>query len=215
MALVDLAPVRDVWDAPAFAGPDHPMRKVTRGVAFEDKWGSERAGKVGALFDSMAPEWGSNHEAPGRYWGIEDAIERGGPDGGELTASTVVELGSGTGLGTTVLADRFDNVFAFDLALDMLRHAPPELAPRTRADASRLPLADDTADLVVMVNMLLFPAEVDRVLAPGGSVLWTNTLGDQTPIHLPAADVLAALPGAWSGVSSVAASATWLVARRD
>ncbi len=64
-----------------------------------------------------------------------------------------------------------------------------------RADASVLPFADDCFDAILLINMLLFPAEVDRLLRPDGVVVWVNTLDDQTPIHLPPADVLDALPG--------------------
>ena len=46
-------------DKPELAGPDHPMRKVTRQVAFEkDGWTKERAEKVAQLFDAMAAQWG-------------------------------------------------------------------------------------------------------------------------------------------------------------
>ena len=62
--------------------------------------------------------------------------------------------------------------------------------------------------------MLLFPQEIDRVLRPGGTVLWVNTLGDQTPIHLPAADVLLALPGQWAGTTAHAGTGFWVTARR-
>jgi len=62
--------------------------------------------------------------------------------------------------------------------------------------------------------MLLFPGEVDRVLAPGGTVTWVNTLGDQTPIHLPPADVIEALPGVWEGVTANAGTGLWATLRR-
>jgi hypothetical protein len=51
-------------------------------------------------------------------------------------------------------------------------------------------------------------------LRPGGTIVWVNTLGDQTPIHLPAADVLEALPGEWTGVAARAGTGFWLAARR-
>ena len=95
----------------------------------------------------------------------------------------------------------------------MLHHAPGELAPRVRADASRLPFRTAGFDVVVMVNMLLFPDEVTRVLRPGGTVVWVNTLGDQTPIHLPPDDVVRALPGDWVGRSARAGTGFWLSAR--
>ena len=65
-----------------------------------------------------------------------------------------------------------------------------------------------------MINMLLFPHEVDRVLRPAGTVVWVNTLGDQTPIHLPPDDVLRALPGDWTGRTASAGIGFWLTATR-
>ena len=38
-------------------------------------------------------------------------------------------------------------------------------------------------------------AEVERVLSRGGAVVWVNSSGEQTPIHLSPEDVRAALPG--------------------
>jgi hypothetical protein len=53
-----------------------------------------------------------------------------------------------------------------------------------------------------------------RVLAPGGSLLWVNSLGDRTPIHLPAEDVEKALPGDWNGLAADAGWGTWCALRR-
>ena len=62
--------------------------------------------------------------------------------------------------------------------------------------------------------MLLFPAEVDRVLAPDGAVVWVNTFGEETPIHLAPDDVIAALPGRWTAVAGRAGTGLCGVARR-
>lgn len=188
---------------------DHPMRHVTRQVAFEpDGWTPARAAKVAALFDGLAPQW-HTRLTEGRVETVADALDRGG-----VTGTSCVELGSGTGFATASLAARFDVVVACDLSSAMLRLAPP-VAPRVQADAARLPLRDGVADVVTLVNMLLFPSEVDRVLAPGGAVVWVNSLGDRTPIHLPAPDVLAALGPGWTGVASGYGRGTWCVARRS
>ncbi len=197
-------------DRPELAGPDHPMRKVTRQVAFEPTgWTRERARKVAELFNGMAAEWHTRETAE-RMEPLRDALDRG-----SLRARGLcVELGSGTGFGTRDLVERFERLVAVDLAREMLKLAPPEYGSRVNADAACLPLRDGAADAVVLVNALLFPAEVARVLAPGGSVVWVNSLGDRTPIHLSAADVEKALPGAWDGVASEAASGTWCVLRR-
>ena len=129
--------------------------------------------KVRELFDGMAADW-SSRATPEREASILDALDRGGLAGG-----TVIELGSGTGLGTGHLIERFDDLIALDLSMQMLRHQP-DLAPKVQADASMLPFPDGAADLLVLVNMLLFPAEVDRVVRPGGGLLWINTLGHET-----------------------------------
>lgn len=194
-----------------FAGPDHPMRKLTRSVALGEPWTPDDADRVAALFDSMAEEWSARQVDDTRAAPVRDVLERGAVpiDGSWL------ELGSGTGAGTLLVAGVVRSLVATDLSARMLHHAPGDLAPRVHADASMLPFSDRSFDAVLMINMLLFPHEVDRVLRPGGSVIWINTLGDQTPIHLPATDVLAALPGTWFGRTARAGTGFWLAAERN
>ena len=189
------------------------MRTLTRKVAFDGEWTSEDAAFVTDLFDSMAAGWTADHDLPDRYAPLVDALARG-PVPGPEPDSVCVELGSGTGLGTRHLVGRFGSVVAVDLALDMLRHAPDGTAWRVRADSARLPVADGSVDAVVLVNMLLFPGEVDRVLAPGGVLVWVNTMAEVTPIHLRADEVHDALPGRWDVVHSRAGSGSWAVAAR-
>lgn len=194
---------------PGGAGPDHPMRKVTRQVAFETgSWTSERAKKVEALFDELAPEWASRHSDQ-RMTPLVDALDRG-----KVRAESCIELGAGTGPGTSVLCRHFERVVAFDISQEMLRRLKPEWGRRVRADASRLPLRDASADALILMNMLLFPAEVERVLAPKGTLVWVNSRGDQTPIHLSAEEVGRALPGKWSGTTAHAGTGLWCVLRR-
>ena len=77
-----------------------------------------------------------------------------------------------------------------------------------------LPLRDSCAAAVVLINAFLFPAEVDRILARDGAVVWVNSSGEQTPIFLSAEDLLTALPGTWMGTASQAGEGTWCVLRR-
>ena len=189
---------------------DHPMRKVTREVAFDPaSWTAARQAEVGALFDGLAPVWHTREE-PGRYDALLDALDRGGVP----TDGPVLELGSGIGLSTPLVAEHFPRLIAADLAVEMLRLAPPEAAPRLQCDSTALPFADGALQVVLLVNMLLFPVEMDRVLAADGALVWVNTSGAQTPIHLPAEDVLAALGGGWHVTASEAGTGTWAVARR-
>ena len=195
---------------PALADAHHPIRVVTRAVAFDGPaaWTPERAANVAALFDDLAPEW---HLRPGeRLEAVADALDRGGP----FPAGPCVELGSGTGLATLLLAERLAPVVAMDLSAGMLALAPPAV-PRVRADAADLPVATAAVAVLVLVNMFLFPAEAARALRPDGVLVWVNTLGDATPIHLAAADVAAALPGDWHGVTADAGWGVWATLRRQ
>ncbi len=200
----------DATDPEPFAGPDHPMRKLTRSIALGEPWTPDDAHRVAAIFDGLAPEWTERQVDPVKAAVVDDALDRGAPplDGRWL------ELGSGTGAGTRLLHGRVAEQVSVDLSAGMLAHAPDGLAPKVRADSSQLPFPADSFDAVLMINMILFPGEVDRVLRPGGTVVWVNTRADQTPIHLPPVDVERALPGEWSGVTARAGTGLWAVLRR-
>ncbi|MDX2381398.1 MAG: methyltransferase domain-containing protein [Acidimicrobiia bacterium] len=193
-----------------FAGPDHPIRVLTRAVASGKDWTSAHAERMTNLFDGLAPEWSARVDET-KLAPIEDALDRGGAplDGRWL------EIGTGTGAGARTVGGRGCSIIATDISAEMLRHASLGSAHALRSDAAALPVRDRGVDAVLLVNMLLFPREVDRVLEQEGSIIWINTHGDQTPIHLPAADVLDALPGVWQGVTARAGTGFWMVARRD
>jgi hypothetical protein len=199
------------WGA---AAVDHPMRTVTRAVAFDpDGWTSERQAEVVALFDSLAPEW-TSRDVPGRELPILDALDRGLAALAPSSLGRAIELGGGTGLYSAAMAERFATLVTIDLSWEMIRLVPDGPALPVQGDGSRLPLADGSVDALVLVNMFLFPAEADRVLAPEGMVVWVNSRGPETPIHLTAAEVDDALPGHWDGVASRAGWGTWSVHRR-
>jgi SAM-dependent methyltransferase len=184
------------------------MRRVTEQVAFEPGgWTPERAMKVSELFDGLASEW-HTRDLPGRHAPLDDALARGGPVCGPL-----LEVGSGTGFATPRLVAIASPVLCADMSMAMLELAPA-IAPRIRTDASRLPFADGAIATLVLINMFLFPAEADRVLAPDGALVWVNSVGAATPIHLAAEQVDEALPGEWHGVASEAGHGTWCMLRR-
>jgi SAM-dependent methyltransferase len=185
------------------------MRELTRQIAMDrDAWTPERAAQITALFDASASGW-RDRDVPERHDALEDAITRGGP----FPRGWCVEVGSGTGNATADLQHAFDDVVALDLSGEMLRHAAVR-EHQLHSDASALPLRTGSAAVVALVNMFLFPAEVARVLAADGVLLWVSTNGDETPIYLTPAEVLRALPGRWDGVTSEAGWGTWLTARR-
>ncbi len=207
--LADVGDAAQQADGPSFEEASaHPMRQVTRQIAFEPGgWTPERAAKVAGLFDSLAPDW-SARVGPGRLDAVSDALERG-----DVGGHRCLELGSGTGFATALLAERFGAVMASDLSWEMLRRAPAT-ASRVWADSSTLPVRPGCADAVVLVNMFLFRREIERVLRPAGAVVWVSSLGERTPIYLSAPDVLDALGTDWSAIGGRCGEATWCVARR-
>jgi ubiquinone/menaquinone biosynthesis C-methylase UbiE len=97
-----------------------------------------------------------------------------------------LDVGTGTGAGARVLADRFPQaeVVGVDVAPAMLEEAR-RLAPGlsfVEGDAADLPFAGDSFDLVANANMIPFLDEVARVLRPGGWTLYAFSAGPETPI---------------------------------
>lgn len=202
------SPTEATWGSSAV---DHPMRAVTRAVAFEpDGWTPERQAQVVELFDSLAPGW-NTRDVAGRELPMLDALDRGLAAAPPATRLVAVELGGGTGLYSAALAERFATLVTMDISTEMIRLVPAGPTIPVQGDGSRLPLPDGSLDALVLVNMFLFPAEVDRVLAPTGVVVWVNSRGPETPIHLTADEVDQALPGRWDGVASRAGWGTWSV----
>jgi SAM-dependent methyltransferase len=196
----------------ALGSATHPMRIMTRRAAglTGEPWDDRARAEVSVFFDQLAPEW-HTRTGPARDAVVADALDRGvGAVGGDVC----VELGSGIGAYTRALTQRWTRVLATEVSLEMLLRSPRDVGHLVLADGARLPLVDGVADGVVLVNCFLFPAEVDRVLAPGGVVVWVNSSGGETPIHLPPEDVIEALPGRWEGVQATAGVGIWCVLRR-
>ena len=197
-------------DRPQVGNADHPMRKVTRQIAFEaDGWNAERKAKVAALFDDLAVGWNDRFTAEESWQPIDDVFARGG----QLTGPCL-EIGAGTGLATIRIATKFEHVTAIDVSLEMLRRFGEPSSSPVLSDGAVLPIADGSIGTLVAVNAFLFPCEYDRVLAPGGAIVWINSLGENTPIHLPIDDVIAAMPGRWDAITSEAGWGLWGVLRR-
>ena len=138
-------------------------------------------------FETLAPHWDqirtAGHLAP--YERALDALP--------APPARALDVGTGTGDGALAIARRFPQaeVIGVDLADAMLTEArrklPAELAGRVRfesADASSLPYADGTFDLVAHANMIPFFDEVARLVAPGGHALFAFSAGAETPIYV-------------------------------
>jgi ubiquinone/menaquinone biosynthesis C-methylase UbiE len=190
------------------------MRIATRRAAGLDAggWTGELRHQVEGYFDGLAGEW-HTRASPQRTAAVRDALVRG-LGAVRSPVGMAVEVGSGIGTYSNLLAERFATVVAVDLSLAMLKLAPAGPALRVQADGAKLPVGDSSAAAVVLINAFVFPAEVGRVLSPEGALVWVNSSGEQTPIYLSVDDLIAGLPGDWTGTSSRAGDGHWCVLRR-
>jgi ubiquinone/menaquinone biosynthesis C-methylase UbiE len=144
-------------------------------------------GRMRRMFDEIAPVW-DVHRRPDSFAPIHAALED------VDTPRRALDLGTGTGSVAFELARRFPaaEVVGADIAPAMLaearRKVTPELEARVRfdeADAEHLPYPDEWFELVTLANMIPFFDELDRVLAPGGRLVFAWTGGAETPIYVP------------------------------
>jgi SAM-dependent methyltransferase len=162
-------------------------RVATRAVvAYPGLWGLFR-GPLRAQFDWLAGGW-EWRRGPDALYPVEAALAR------VQGMTRALDLGTGTGKAARVVARRFPEatVVGVDLSPRMVDEArrllPAELAGRVKfevADASALPFPDASFDLVVLMNMIPFFPELDRVLAPGGTAVFAFSSGPGTPIYVP------------------------------
>lgn len=103
-----------------------------------------------------------------------------------------LDVGTGLGDAALLIAREFPRarVRGVDLSEEMVRRAQARvgLDPEGRvafrvADASALPFADDSYDLVAQLNMPPFFGEIARVLRPGGSAIVAASWGAATPFY--------------------------------
>jgi SAM-dependent methyltransferase len=138
-------------------------------------------------FDAIAPSW-DTMRSPTHLAPFETALAAI-----DQPPRRALDLGTGTGEGAFAIARRFPqaDVVGVDLAERMLdearRKTPSDLGSRVRferADASAMPYADGSFELVAHANMIPFFDELARVLALGGWALFAFSGGAETPIYV-------------------------------
>ena len=145
-------------------------------------------GRLRMMFDGLAPTW-ETRIGPHHLRALDLALD------GVPAPSHVLDLGTGTGVVALALAERYPEaeVAGIDLSPGMIEEArqklSPELAGRVRfevGDASALAHPDGAFDLVVLSNMIPFYDELARVVALGGTLVFSFSRGAETPIYVPA-----------------------------
>jgi SAM-dependent methyltransferase len=126
---------------------------------------------------------------------IEHAVERMQPQSGER----VLDLATGTGWGSRIIAQRFAGVSitGADIADQMLEHARATAATQRleidyrHADAEQLPFTDGSFDAVVSTFGVMFAgkpeaaaAELGRVIRKGGRLVLATWKHDGNLFHM-------------------------------
>ena len=98
----------------------------------------------------------------------------------DLTASTALDAGCGTGRYLRLLGDRGARVIGVDLSAAMLSRAGADRLPVARADIRLLPMASQSIDVIVcglvlgdVPDLQTALAELSRVLRPGGRLVYS------------------------------------------
>lgn len=137
-------------------------------------------------FNKLAPVW-DEFRFPDSFKPLDAALAAVDPP------RRALDVGTGTGAAAFAVARRFPSaeVVGADLAAEMIaeakRKTPLELADRVRfeqVDAERLPYPDESFDLVTLANMIPFFNELERVVAPGGWLVFAFSGGAETPIYV-------------------------------
>ena len=145
-------------------------------------------GSIRRQFDRIAPQW-DEMRSPDHLASFEAAL-----DAVPAPPARALDLGTGTGSAAIAIARRWPEaeVIGVDVAPAMLAEArrklPAELESRVRfesADSAALPFDDGSFELVAHANVIPFFDELERVVAPGGHVVFGWSVGPQTPIYVP------------------------------
>jgi ubiquinone/menaquinone biosynthesis C-methylase UbiE len=145
-------------------------------------------GPLRGMFDRLAPTW-ETRIGPHHLLALDLALAA------SPSPRRILDLGTGTGVVAFALAERYPEaeVVGIDLSPGMVEEArqklSPELAGRVRfevGDASGLACPDGAFDLVVLSNMIPFYDELARIVARGGTLVFSFSRGPDTPIYVPA-----------------------------
>ena len=144
-----------------------------------------------SYFDERAITWDERTGAPGADHLAPLAVAVTKID---RRPERALDIGTGTGVAALFVAREFPyaSVRGVDVSEEMIRRAKAKvgLDPDGRvafqvADASALPHGDGDFDLVTLLNMPPFFAEISRVLRHGGHAIVAASSGERTPFFTP------------------------------
>jgi trans-aconitate methyltransferase len=169
------------------------------------------------FFDRVAPSWDERFASnPERLVPLSAALDL-------LPAAPqrVLDIGTGTGAAALAVAERWPeaDVTGIDVAPAMIDAARAKPAgPRVRFQVADVATIEPGTgyDLVILLNMPQFFAQVAGLLRPGGHVIAVASRGAATPFFTPAQQLARGFSrrGLETVASATAGPGTYYVARR-
>lgn len=173
---------RAASSGPAGALLDHIFDSLTdtngdlaRDLEQLDQIRAERAAEARTYFNRLAETWNAERDLHFPNEGIEGAIMS---IAGKGPFRQLIDIGTGTGRMLELLAPMADRAEGLDLSHNMLNVARAQLASAglrnaqvRQGDACATPFSDQTADLVVIHQVLHFIDTPGRVLREAGRIL--------------------------------------------
>lgn len=147
---------------------------------------------TGKRFDDRAEGWDAMVAEHQHKWfnPLDAALDQLPAD---WAPERVLDIGGGTGRGGYHVAERFPDaqIAVVDIAPRMLAFGKGrqqrESLPRVdfvAGDSIMLPVQTESIDLVFILNAPFKPAEMARVLRPGGAAILAFTYSHHTPMYL-------------------------------
>jgi len=163
---------------------------------------------LAVVYDEMAGEWTD--------W-VQTQIWYAAPVADGMGHATpvpwLVEVGCGTGQATVVLSGIGPSVIATDINASMLGGAPAlARTSYVQADVRHLPFATGSVPMLVGLNGVPHVPEFQRVVVPGGQILWCTSFAEGTPLYVPPDRLADMLGPQWTAEAGHAGHGDWLLA---
>ncbi|MFI6941174.1 class I SAM-dependent methyltransferase [Streptomyces sp. NPDC050418] len=198
---------------PDLKAETHPSRHAQRQVLDGQLGGEEGWSRLRTIYAEQAPEWRDwTQLQPGYAQSVADGLRE------VKDAPWAVEVCCGTGEATSEVRARFTKVVACDVNLAMLRGrdtgAPQDGVVWIAADVRSLPFADRSVPLMVALNGVFNPEEIERVIVPGGQVLWCTSFREGTPLYVSPGEMGDRLGSGWTGRTGLSGFGQWTLLTR-
>lgn len=194
---------------PDMTGGQNPVRSVVERAAMGE-WSRTDAKHMVESYGEQSLIWKDWVNNPDYLAPLVDALARGGPTGGGVA----IIGGGGTGPEAEVVKEAGYSPVVVDISAGMLTRC--DAGQRVLTDMASASIRDGSVDMIVLLNAPIFAIEVERLLRPGGWLVWCSSFGSHTPIYLSPFSVVESLgdTSVIPALGALAGHGEWLTFRK-